>query len=78
LSSAQDVVCRYPGKKKETVSKNRLPGEGYWAYSCVDIFDAYIPKNILLLEDPFEKYLPKYVPAKEAGGMSVEKDLLAF
>jgi hypothetical protein len=63
---------------RETESRNLLPAAEYWVYSCVDIFDAYIPKNILLMEDPFERYHPEYVPVQGAGGKSVEKDLSAF
>jgi DNA polymerase III delta prime subunit len=49
--------------------------EPCWVYSCDDTSDAYIPKNILLLEDRFERYRPKYVPVKGAGGKSAEKSL---
>jgi hypothetical protein len=31
-----------------------------------------------LLEDRFERYRPKYVSAKEAGGKSVEKGIFYF
>jgi hypothetical protein len=63
-------------KRRETVSRKKLSDKGYYIYNCGDIFNGSV--NYLFLKDRFERYHPKYVPVKDAGGCWWRRIFLFF